>query len=279
MILSLALATAVLAAPIPADTVLSVERGTRLDVETSRGEVTVQVWDRESVRVRARGGTEGQIGRHDSTLRIRSDDGAGGRGSSHLTLTVPRWMDVRVHGNQVHVTVDGTHGEVVVENVAGRVEVLGGATRVNVRTIQGPVTVRGSRGRVDIWGVNDSLTVEDVTGEVSAETTNGGITLRRIRSGPVRATTVNGAVRYDGVVDAGDRIALRTHNGRITVTIPSGSNATVSAAAYNGSFRAEFPIQLTGMSRDRHYDFTLGSGGARMELESFNGDIILRRPR
>jgi DUF4097 and DUF4098 domain-containing protein YvlB len=276
---SLALTTAVLTAPLPGDTVLPVERGTRLHVEAARGAVTVQVWERDAVRVRTTGEATGHIGRDDAALRVLAHDDTRGRGPIHLTLTVPRWMDVRVHGQQLEVSVDGPTGEVSIENVAGRIEVLGGASRVSVRTIMGPVTIRGALGRVDVWGVNDSVTIEDVAGEISAETTNGGIVLRRIRAGRVRATTVNGGVRYEGTLDAGGRIALRTHNGRVLVAIPSESSATVSAAAYNGSFRADFPIQLTGMSRDRHYDFTLGSGGARVELESFNGDIILRRLR
>lgn len=269
----------ILTAAVPADTVLPVERGTRLDVETWRGEVTVRVWDRDAVRVRARGDHPGDVVRRGSTLRVSADGDTGGRGGTDFTISVPPWMDVRVHGHQVTVSVQGTGGVVSVENVGGNVRVDGGAARVSVRTIQGAVRVRGARGRVDVFNVNESVTVEDVVGDISVETTNGSVTLRRTRSTAARATTVNGAVLYDGAIVDSGRYSFRTHNGAISVTVPEGANATVSAATYNGGFRAEFPVRLTGMSRDRHYDFTLGSGSARMELESFNGDITLRRPR
>lgn len=275
---TLALA-AVLSAALPSDTVLSVERGMRLDVENWRGDVTVQVWDRDAVRVRTDGGRAGAIGRSGSMLRVRSEGEAGGRDATTFTITVPRWMPVRVQGHQVRVSVRGTEGEVAVETVGGNVQVEGGGGRVSIRTIQGAVRVRQARGRVEVWTVNDSVTLEDVAGDIAVETTNGSVTMRRIRSGSARATTVNGTIVYDGdVLDSG-RYAFSTHNGRITITIPQSANATVSAATYNGGFSAEFPVRLTGMSRDRHYDFTLGSGSARVELESFNGDITLRRPR
>jgi DUF4097 and DUF4098 domain-containing protein YvlB len=279
IIATLTLAVAALAAALPSDTVLTVERGARLDVENWRGEVAVQVWDRDAVRVRTRGDRGGEIGWRGSILRVRSEDNSAGGKATDFTITVPRWMGVRIQGHQIGVTVRGTEGEVTVENVGGNVQVDGGAGRVTVRTIQGSVRIRGARGRVEVWNVNDSVTMEDVAGDIAVETTNGGITMRRIRSGSTRATTVNGAIVYEGAILDSGRYAFSTHNGRITITVPDGSNATVSAATYNGGFRAEFPVRLTGMSRDRHYDFTLGSGSARMELESFNGDITLRRPR
>jgi DUF4097 and DUF4098 domain-containing protein YvlB len=187
-------------------------------------------------------------------------------------------MDVRVHGQQVETSVRGTAGEISIETIGGGVLVEGGS-RVSVRTIHGEVTVRGTRGRVEVFTVNESVRVEDVVGEVTVETTNGGISLRGVRSSTVRGTTINGAIRYDGAISDDGRYAFSTHNGRIDVTVPEAANATVSAATYNGSFEAEFPVRLTGMSRDRHYDFTLGTGRARLELESFNGNITLRRPR
>jgi hypothetical protein len=276
---TLSLAVAILTTAVPADTVLSVERGTRLDVENWRGEVTVEVWDRDAVRVRTRGDRAADVGRRGSILRVRSEGDGGGQADTDFTITIPRWMDVRVHGHQVGVSVRGTDGEVAVENVGGNVQVEGGAGRVTIRTIQGSVRVRGARGRVEVWNVNQSVTLEDVVGDIAVETTNGSVTMRRVRAGTARATTVNGAVLYEGdILDSG-RYAFSSHNGRITITIPEAANATVSAASYNGGFRAEFPVRLTGMSRDRHYDFTLGSGSARVELESFNGDITLRRPR
>jgi hypothetical protein len=41
-------------APLQADTVIPVERGTRLDVDNFRGEVMVDVWSRGAIRVQRR---------------------------------------------------------------------------------------------------------------------------------------------------------------------------------------------------------------------------------
>jgi DUF4097 and DUF4098 domain-containing protein YvlB len=263
-----------------ADTVVAVDRGTRLEVENWRGQVVVQGWDRDAVRIQATGaaGARPDIVRAGTILRVRGDNGPTRPARTDFTLTVPRWMDLRVHGQQIDVDVRGVGGDVAVETVSGSVRVEGGS-RVTVRTIQGGVSVRNTQGRVQVWSVGDGVRIENVTGEISAETTNGAIALRGIRSVAVRASTVNGSVSFQGTIQDDGLYSFATHNGGIDIEVHETVNATVSAATYNGSFRADFPVRLTGMSRDRHYNFTLGSGRARLELESFNGDITLRRPR
>jgi hypothetical protein len=276
----LVLATTVLLAPVQADTVVPVDRGTRLDVEAWRGAVNIGVWDRDAVRIRTGGrGERGfDLTRATAVLRVRQPSRGGDAAAADYTITVPRWMGVWVHGQQVEVTVRGTTAEIAVETVGGRVLIEGGGERVSVRTIHGPIAIRNARGRVDAWTANESVTLDAIVGDITVETTNGGITMRGVRSSNVRAATVNGSVSYEGSVADRGRYSLTTHNGSITMTVPEAANAAVSAATYHGSFRAGFPVRLTGMSRERHYDFTLGSGSARVEMESFNGDIILQRP-
>jgi DUF4097 and DUF4098 domain-containing protein YvlB len=278
MTVTLALAATLAAGALQADTVIPVERGARLDVEHPRGQVTVQVWDRDAVRVTGGNGAPLDIARRGSVLRVRSDLRALRRENAELSITLPRWMDMEIRGHQTGVRVDGAGGEVLIEILTGDVAVEGGVGRVTLRTLQGDVRLRGARGRVDVRAVNNPVTLEEITGDVTVDATNGGIVMRRVRSGSVRATTVNGGIRYEGQIQDNGRYAFTTHNGSIDVTMPDAVNATVAAVSYMGAFNAEFPVRRTGVTRDRHYNFTLGSGSARVELESFNGTITLRRP-
>ena len=263
-----------------ADTVIPVERGTRLEVSNFQGEVVIDVWGRDEVRV-----TGDLSGRQyldarttPAAVRVRPRTRNGGPATADLRITAPRWMEVLVEGNQVDVQVRGTEAAVAIETVGGDVRVEGGRDRVDVRSIQGEVHVRGARGRVEVSSVNEAITLEDVEGDVYAETTNGDVSLRGIRSGSVRATTVNGDIDYDGPIRDGGRYALSTHNGDMEVTVSEDANVTVSVSTYHGEFESYFPIRLTGTTRERQFDFILGSGQARLELESFNGEITLRRP-
>jgi len=85
-------------------------------------------------------------------------------------------------------------------------------------------------------------------------------------------------VTYDGALKDAGSYRFSTHNGEIAVTVPERANATVSVATYNGEFSSSFPVQLKETRRGKRFNFTIGNGGARVELESFQGEIRLRRP-
>lgn len=271
------LIAALLAAP--QETVIPVERGTRLAVDNFGGEVVVDSWDRNEVRVRA-DLSDSQVldaAQAGAELRIRPRTRMGGPEEADLRITVPRWMDVGVQGNQLDVEIRGTEGEITVETIGGDVVVDGGARHVSVRSIQGEVTVRNTQASVEAVSVNERITLENVDGEVYVETTNGDVTLEGIRSGRARASTVNGDIEYEGSIQDNGRYAFSTHNGDVDVTMAENANVTVSVSTFHGEFESDFEVRLSG-TRDRQFTFVLGSGRAQLELESFNGEIRLLRP-
>src|SRR5438105_4914039 len=56
------------------------------------------------------------------------------------------------------------------------------------------------------------------------------------------------------------------------------TNISISVSTFDGDFSACYPVQLVGPKTKHRFSFTIGSGSARLELESFNGDIRLCRP-
>lgn len=260
------------------DTVFTVDRGERLEVDNFRGEVVVRAWDRNSVSVRAdlSGRQTVEVVRTGTAVRVRPRSQRGPQ-TADFEIQVPRWMSVRIQGTQTDVSVRGTEAEVSVETVNGDVVVEGGRGLLNLRSIQGAVVVRGASGTVDVVSVNDDVTLEGVTGDIHIQTTNGDVVLERIRSSATRATTVNGEIIYDGTIADGGSYTFRTHNGDVTAVVSEDVSATVAVSTYHGAFRSEIPIRLTGTTLSRQFSFTLGSGGARVEMESFNGEIVLRR--
>jgi DUF4097 and DUF4098 domain-containing protein YvlB len=120
--------------------------------------------------------------------------------------------------------------------------------------------------------------VERVRGDLAVQTVNGDVSLAAITSGSVEASTVNGDITFDGAIQNGGRYELSTHQGDIAITMPETANATVSVNTFNGSFESDYPVTLTGKNQRRKFSFTIGNGSARVDLESFGGDIRLARP-
>lgn len=277
MITALAFAVAAIAA----DTTVPATKSQRLEVDVFAGSVTVRSWNRDAVKV------EGAAGRSDN-LEVDSRGGVvsvetsgryGPANAADLVVTIPTGMAVEVSGVGLDVTIEGCRCAMRVESVQGDVVANGGEGPATLTSVEGSVSVTGVNGKVQVNSVNDDVTVRDVTGDVTAESVNGDVTLERIRGSTVEASTVNGDITFDGEIRKGGSYGFTSHQGDVRVVVPSNADATIRVDTFNGSFESDFPVTLQGTTgRSKRLSFTLGAGGAAIDLESFSGDIRLLKP-
>ncbi|MGE3273735.1 MAG: DUF4097 domain-containing protein [Vicinamibacterales bacterium] len=268
------------------DQTVDVARGTRLVLSNSAGEVVVRAWDRDAVRVEATHTNRERIDIQPSenTLRVRTRSaGRGPAGLVDYRLTVPRWMAVNLSGTYLEAGIEGTTAEVAVETVHGNIRVNGGSGTVSLRSVEGTITVRKTTGRVQASTVNEGISLADIEGEVLADTINGDIDIENARATSLEVSTVNGDVTFNGSVGDQGTYRLTTHDGDIRVGLGGAANAIVFVRSFRGDFSADFPIELPdGQSTregSKRFNFTLGNGSARIELQSFSGDIHVGRNR
>ena len=261
------------------DTTIPVRAGARLEVHNFGGEIAIKTWSKSAVRVTANHSSRDHI-TIDASDQVVSVKSQGRRGPSQLVeydITVPPTMALALSGVYTDITVDGAQGEISAETVQGAVKVSGGAGTVSLKSVQGEVTLEKARGRIDLNSVNEAIKATGIAGDLSVETVNGDINLTQIESANTEASTVNGTIVYDGTIKDGGRYRFSTHDGDLRVSVPEKANVSVSVSTFDGEFSACFPVQLNRRTRHR-FDFTIGSGSARLELESFNGDIKICRP-
>src|SRR6185295_18542377 len=117
---------------------------------------------------------------------------------------------------------------------------------------QGDVAAKGLTGSVQVYSVNGSIRFS-TSSSGEAETVNGSITasLGRTES-PMSFSTVN---------------------GRIRLSLPRDASAELQASTMNGRITSDFPLHGGGRQNQNHMQGTIGAGGARLELETLNGDI------
>lgn len=280
MITELMIGLAAITMPVQdSDTVVSVSRGTRLEVRNRSGEIRVRSWERDEVRIAARHSRGDRISIDESgaLLEVRSESRRGPPKTVDYDVTVPRWMDLDLSGTFTDVTVEGVDGEVFARTVHGDITLSGGSGEIEIETTQGEVVVTGAEGRIFVSSTNGDVRITDAVGDVRAETINGEVTLERVDAETVEAITVNGDVWFDGVIRERGRYHLNTHNGDVTISIDESVDARVTIATVRGEFQSDIPVTITGTDRGKRISFTMGTGSARVELESFGGTIWLRR--
>jgi DUF4097 and DUF4098 domain-containing protein YvlB len=275
------LAATILATALSAhtDTTLSVEPGARLRVNNFGGQIVVRVWGKNQVRVEAdhseRAHIEIAATRQGVDVDARARYGVPAR--VEYQITVPAWMALGLSGVYTDVSVDGSKAEVLAETVKGEVNVHGGEGLIKLSSVMGPVRVGGAHGRLELSSINEAVDVRDVVGEINVDAVNGSVMIERVDSPLIEAATVNGDITFLGGIRERGRYHFETHNGTIVVAVPEKANAKFSVSTVNGTFDPSFTVGPIEKKWGRNFDFTLGSGSALIEMETFQGVIRLRR--
>lgn len=139
-------------------------------------------------------------------------------------------------------------------------------------------TVRVPAGvRLGISTINGSVDIAGATAEIDASTVNGNVSAVS-SGGPVRANTVNGNIEARmGTLGEGD-LSFETVNGSVEVWVPDAPlDADVDMRTVNGQVEADFPMTVRGRINPRHIRATIGRGGRRIELQTVNGSVELRK--
>jgi hypothetical protein len=124
--------------------------------------------------------------------------------------------------------------------------------------------------------VNGDVDAQRLGGPVALNTVNGSATFSTSSYG--EASTVNGSIRGTlGAAGWNDGLEFHTVNGSITLDLPSDTSADVHASTVNGEISTDFPITVTGRMSRRQLTGTIGGGGRKLDLETVNGSVRLRR--
>jgi hypothetical protein len=260
-----------------ADTTVAVQSGGRLEVSNFSGSVTVNSWSRDAVRVRvhSEGNTVVEVEPESGGLQISASDRRGPPGRVDYDITAPAWMPIEVTGPMNDVEVDGSKASVTVETVNGDVTLRGGSGDVELTSVQGQIAVTGASGHLKLSAINQGVTATRVSGQAEIETVNGDILLDDVQLGDLDASSVSGNLWFRGVMRPEGHYQLQSHAGDIQVVMPDQPNARVTVSTYSGELSSDYEIGLRRLNTKENVSFTLGGGGARLDLESFSGRIQL----
>jgi hypothetical protein len=277
-------ATRPLAAQNSLDTTFAIRSGAtpRLAVSNMSGSITVQVWNRPSIRLQAEY-DRAQVEAEWSTTGRLSVRTISRRGDNEVeyVLTVPPGTAVEASGISTDVSLISVCGAVNVSVVSGDVDVACAQGDVTIQTVSGDVDVSDVRGgMVDAGSTSGDVSIRNVRGTapLMVRSVSGEIDISGVESAEVTAETVSGEVAYVGRIQDNGRYRFEAHSGDVTVRALNAFNATVTVSTFSGSFEPDFPITIApGRQSSREWEFTVGSGSARMSLRSFSGTIALRR--
>lgn len=270
-----------LSAAVLPDTLVELRRGDTVVLSDVSGEVVVETWNRSELSLVGEGGDTRDVVvvRDGARVTVRS---AGRKGRSlevEVRLRVPAWAALDIRGRDVDVTVVGTAGDVRVRNISGDIRVENTTGTLELSSADGVIHVANAQGAVTALSRGDDVTLEGVRGSVDVRSGSGDLILDDVVSSSVRAETLDGDLTFSGTLARGGTYAFSVHDGDAHITIPESPGARVRVATFDGEFTSDFPVTLQRYGGGGQFEFTVGDGAARVEIDVFDGEIRLLRRR
>ena len=261
------------------DTTLTVSRGARIDLGLVSGTIKVTSWDKPQVQIHA--STENGYIRFDaSSSRISlSVEDQEGEEDAEFTIIVPKDADVETSAVSGDITVKGV-AELDATNVSGDMNVVGVAGRATLQSVSGEVNASDLGGPVRAQSVSGDVTLQRIAGDINVQTVSSEMKLVGVKSSYVKTSTVSGDLEYEGALDPKGRYEFHSHSGGFSLTVPRATGAEVSFKGWSGELHSSCQMMLMpGDNGGGHYKtmtFRLGSGGAKVDIETFSGDVEIR---
>ncbi|WP_243039129.1 DUF4097 family beta strand repeat-containing protein [Dyella sedimenti] len=263
-----------------------------VSISNVKGAVTVTAWDRNQVQV---GGRLGDGARplaiegsdSDMTIKVQPLGKSGwfnwnsdtAMGSTTLDVRVPKGASLDVDVVSAPLSIDGIVGGTIKANtVSGKARVNARSPQIDVDSVSGSIELAGSADKVALQTVSGDILAPSVGGEAELQTVSGRI---RVSGGPwhkLSLSTVSGDVQLAGGLAPGGSFSVDSMSGDVQVQVPSDLSAIIHASTFSGDLRSDFgTVKKPEHGPGSELQATAGSGDGKMNVETFSGDLRIRR--
>jgi hypothetical protein len=279
MIEILILAAALGTTGLPRDTVMDVRPGDELVIPEFRGSVRVEPWDRSQLYLGVEGeeGVSFRLDRRGDRIHGRIQDSKGRNRDQDLFIRVPAWMALEISGREFDAHIQGIEGSVEASNIDGEITLIDLSGDVRASSQQGEIDAVRLSGSAQLSSGDDRLRVRDSDADLQLGSVDGDIDLVGSRSRRIKIRSTDGDVTFQGKLMEGGEYEFHTHGGDVRLRLAPPVHMHATVLAYDGEFESDFPVRTSHYRSGHGLDFTVGDGSSRLTIETFNGEVELRR--
>ncbi len=263
-----------------------------MEIDAQFRDVTLRTGTGDVVTVHgARGELDG------GTLSI--SDERHGRSAGPIDVTVPAWARVEVSTINGNLTFTGTPDRLHAETVNGFIHLTGGSGSVELESVAGEVIVTDFHGRkLSVDATGGPVSVANASGDLQLEIVNSGIEHARHpldeRLGVYRERRSR---LPEGTLVAAGNYEFSSQNDDVILTLAADVSARLKITTMNGQLRSpQIPATTTGTDNasnqdrskgrgkskdkdegERTFTATYGTGAARVTIDVFNGDVVVKK--
>jgi len=170
--------------------------------------------------------------------------------------------NIQVRDSKGKISLEGTSSDMQVKNLEGDLSIDCTSGTVNIEEFKGSLKSSQTSGDLEGRGLIGDVSITTTSGDVSVEQTDGGLDLNSTSGNLEAKTQIVPSKNY----------YLKTTSGEVYLSISKGAQADLKLETTSGETSLNLPMVLKTASRSS-LSGKLGSGGAKIEIETVSGDI------
>lgn len=265
----------------------------RLSITNVKGSVTVSAWDRNQVQVTGRLGDgakplafEGRDNNLELKVEAMGKSGSwfnwnndASMGSTNLDVRVPKGASLNIDVVSAPLSIDGMDGgKINVNSVSGKIRVNAKSPELSAESVSGSIELSGFARKVNLQTVSGDILAPAVGDEAELQTVSGRI---RATGGPwkrLNLSTVSGDIQLNGGMASNGTFSVDSMSGDVQIQVPANLSAQIKASSFSGDLRTDFgTVKKAEHGPGSDLKATAGNGDATMNIESFSGDVRIRK--
>ncbi len=255
-------------------------------IENISGSIVVVGWDKAEISVE--GTLTGDIeelkfktGKKKSRIEVVYPRGKKNiKGEANLVIKVPRACRLEVECISAFIEVSKVTGLVDVSSISGDVTVTGECEEIEAESISGDLFIEGGAPEIEISSISGKVKANGKVSEVDAQTVSGSIDLDFEKFLSLNVESVAGDATVKGDLDDDGSFSLDLHSGDLTLIVPADVSADFEIETFSGEIDNAFGQKSRKTSKyspGRELEFTTGGGEARVRINTFSGDVVIRK--
>lgn len=264
----------------------------RINISNIAGSVTVIGWNRDEVQV------SGQLGdgakplsitgsNTELTVKVEAQTGSGWLNwggsqrmhASTLELHVPKAAALNINVISAPLVVDGVDGgSITVNTISGKARINARTPALQVNSVSGGIELAGYAAQADLQTVSGDILAPTLGSNAHLQTISGRI---QASGGPWQKftlSTVSGDVQLTGDLIPDGRLNIDSMSGDVQWQLSAKTSGVLHASSFSGDLRSDVgtptkPEHGPGSSLDTQ----LGDGRGKITIETFSGDLRIRK--
>ncbi len=253
-------------------------------VENMVGRVEVTVWNKAKIEIKGNLGDDVEkveISATDNGIQIRVRNQRKGRDidDTDLYLRLPLGASIEVETISADIEMHGSAGEsIVLSTVSGDVAAEASPRRLEIQSVSGEIEFVGSIARSSVETVSGDISLSGFHGEIAISTVSGDVSLIAEEVDRGRFESVSGDMKLNLAISDNGRLVSESMSGDLVLRLPEAQQAGFVIQTYSGDIRSDFGESVkVSKGPGSVLKYHEGNNGALIRLESFSGDIHIRR--